>query len=65
MGMHTKMGSEACRCVFHNKGLQVIGEKLPRVYFLQFLANPGAGRARLGVFEHSGAIGTIYLESKH
>jgi hypothetical protein len=41
---------------------QAIGEKLPgSVFSSHFLAKPGAGRAQLGVFGHSGAIEAIYF----
>jgi hypothetical protein len=40
---------------------QRIGKKLPELYFSQFFAKPGAGRAHLGVFGRSGAIEAIYF----
>jgi hypothetical protein len=47
--------------VFWRAGTTSYWEKLPGVYFSQFLAKPGAGRAQLGVFGHSGAIEAIYF----
>jgi hypothetical protein len=46
---------------FGEQRQQVIGKNFQEVYFSQFLAKPGAGRAQLGVFGHSGAIGAIYF----
>jgi hypothetical protein len=46
---------------FGEQRQQVIGKNFQEVYFSQFLAKPGAERAQLGVFGHSGAIGAIYF----
>jgi hypothetical protein len=46
---------------FGEQRQQVIGKNFQEVYFLHFLAKPGAERAQLGVFGHSGAIGAIYF----
>jgi hypothetical protein len=47
---------------FGEERQQRIGRKLPELYFSQFLAKPGVGRAELWVFGHFGATGAIYFE---
>jgi hypothetical protein len=46
---------------FGEQRQQAIREKHPQLYFSQFLAKPGAGRAQLGVFGHFGSIEAIYF----
>jgi hypothetical protein len=44
-----------------SKDNKFLGKNFEEVYFSQFLAKPGAGRAQLGVFGHFGTIGAIYF----
>jgi hypothetical protein len=46
---------------FGEQRQQANEEKHPDLYFSQFLAKPGAGRAHIRVFGHSGAIEVIYF----
>jgi hypothetical protein len=46
---------------FGEQRQQRIGRNFQEVISSQFLAKPGAGRAQLGVFGHSGAIEAIYF----
>jgi hypothetical protein len=56
-----RLGSVTQRCVLVSRDNKLLGKNFQEVYFSQFLAKPGAGRAQLGVFGHSGAIGAIYF----
>jgi hypothetical protein len=56
MGKNTKMDFIHAEVGFGKQRQQVIGKNLQVVYFSQFLAKPGAGRAQLGVFGHYRAI---------
>ena len=58
---HTKAKLVTQWVCFGKKKQQVIGENFQEVYFLHFLAKPGAERAQLGVFGHYGAIEAIYF----
>jgi hypothetical protein len=60
-GKHSELGSVGQRCILESMYNKLLGEKLPRSVFSQFLAKPGAGRAQLGVFGHSEAIEAIYF----
>jgi hypothetical protein len=61
MGNTQRPGSVHTKVCFGEQVQQVIGKNFQEVYFSQFLAKPGAGRAQLGVFGHSGAIEAIYF----
>jgi hypothetical protein len=58
---HTKLGSFLTGCILASRYDKLLGKNFQGVYFPQFFAKSGAGRAQLGFFGHSRAIEAIYF----